>query len=130
MKSVRRPWGGFDEFVRNRPMTVKLLYIKKGHRLSYQYHRHRSEFWRVVSGRIVVTLDGTKLHLGKGDSAHVPRRARHRIEAKRDAVILEIATGKFDEEDIVRLEDDYGRLPPRTRSHPGLGPRPIGPVRA
>ena len=108
-KTVEKPWGRFEQFALNEETTVKLLYVKKGHRLSYQYHLLRSEFWKVVSGKIEVVLDGTRKALKAGDSISVPCRAKNRIEGVEDSVVLEIAYGRFDENDIVRVDDDYGR---------------------
>ncbi|MDE1855029.1 MAG: phosphomannose isomerase type II C-terminal cupin domain [Candidatus Micrarchaeota archaeon] len=104
-----RPWGGFEQFVNNEKCSVKLLYIKKGKRLSYQYHNHRSEVWHVVSGRVLMTINGKNLLLGKGGEAVIPVKAKHRGKGLADAVILEIDYGKFDEDDIVRLQDDFNR---------------------
>ena len=83
------------------------MYFKPGHRFSHQYHNNRSEFGGVVSGK--VTLNGKVRMLSVGDSISVPRRAKHRIEGIEKSVVLEIAYGKQDENDIVRLADDYGR---------------------
>lgn len=104
-----RPWGGFEQFATNERCTVKLLHIKKGKRLSYQYHGLRSEFWHVVSGKVLVTLNGRKSLLEKGDEFLVPAKAKHRISGITGAVVLEITRGKFYEGDIVRLQDDFGR---------------------
>ncbi len=106
---VYRPWGRFERFTLNERSTVKLLYINRGMRLSYQYHRKRSELWIVVSGKVRIYLDGARRVLGTGMRLEVPRGARHRIEALSSAVVLELAFGKFDEQDIVRLYDDFGR---------------------
>ncbi len=108
-KTVEKPWGKFEQFTLNEETTVKLLHVKEGHRLSYQYHLLRSEFWRIVSGKVEVVLDGTRKMLRTGDSIFVPLRAKHRIEGIEDSVVLEIAYGRFDENDIVRVDDDYGR---------------------
>lgn len=108
-KTVEKPWGKFEQFTHNEETTVKLLYVRKGHRLSYQYHLLRSEFWKVVSGKVQVVLNGRKKMLRTGDSVPVPLKAKHRIEGITDSVVLEIAYGKFDESDIVRCDDDYGR---------------------
>lgn len=106
----KRPWGKFEKFTQNEKTTVKLLYIKKGRRLSYQFHNHRSEFWKVVVGKIRVVLNKRKIILSEGRSIKIPIKALHRIEGLEDAVVLEIAYGKFDENDIVRVEDDYHRV--------------------
>jgi mannose-6-phosphate isomerase-like protein (cupin superfamily) len=125
MRSVKKPWGRFEEFAKNERVTVKLLYIEKGCRLSYQYHRQRREFWRVVKGRVVATVDGVNTVLREGESVEVPVRGKHRVAALVDSVLLEVARGRFDEGDIVRLEDDYGRGM-RTRSSNPSRPRGHG----
>jgi mannose-6-phosphate isomerase len=108
--SENRPWGRFEKFHENKPCTVKLIYINANSRLSLQYHNKRSEFWKVVKGTAIVELDGKIVILTEGEIIAIPRRAKHRVGAlDSDCVILEIAYGKFDENDIVRIEDDYQR---------------------
>lgn len=105
----KRPWGKFEQFTTNEKSTVKLLYVKKGKRLSYQYHKGRSEFWHVLSGRIIVTLNTKQIQLRRGGEISIPTKAKHRIKGLEDSVVLEISSGKFDENDVVRLEDDFKR---------------------
>jgi mannose-6-phosphate isomerase-like protein (cupin superfamily) len=106
----KRPWGRFEKLHENKPCTVKLIYINANSRLSLQYHMNRSEYWRVVRGTASVELDGKKFVLKEGDSIEIPRKAKHRLGSiDGGCVVLEIAYGKFDEADIVRLEDDYNR---------------------
>lgn len=104
-----RPWGRFERFTLNEASTVKLIYVNAGQRLSLQYHNKRSEFWKVVSGKVIVTLNSDLIVLSKGDSLSIPVTAHHRMEAIQDSVIMEISFGEFDENDIVRLQDDYNR---------------------
>ncbi len=104
-----RPWGKFEQFAANEKCTVKLLHVDADKRLSYQYHGKRSEFWKVVRGKVNIVLDGKKKTLSEGDSIEIPIGAKHRIEGVENSVILEIAFGEFDENDIVRLEDDFNR---------------------
>jgi mannose-6-phosphate isomerase len=106
---AKRPWGRWERFTANEKTTVKLMYIKKGGRLSYQYHLHRAEFWKVVSGKVKVTLNGRTKILEAGDTSGAPLKAKHRIEGLKDSIILEIAHGDYNENDIVRLQDDYNR---------------------
>jgi mannose-6-phosphate isomerase len=106
----KRPWGHFERFTLNEPCTVKLVYVDGDKRLSLQYHNNRSEFWRVIKGPVRVQIGEEKKLLQTGDSITIPRGARHRLEgAGTDGIILEISRGDFDEEDIVRIEDDYKR---------------------
>jgi mannose-6-phosphate isomerase len=108
--SENRPWGRFEKFHENKPCTVKLIYINANSRLSLQYHNKRSEFWKVVKGTAIVELDDKVVILTEDETITIPRRAKHRVGAlDSDCVILEIAYGKFDENDIVRIEDDYQR---------------------
>ena len=110
--SERRPWGKFVKFHENKPCTVKLIYVNPNSRLSLQYHANRAEFWQVVKGTAIVDLAGETFILNEGDSLEIPRKAKHRLGSlDQSCVVMEIAYGKFDERDIVRLEDDYRRAP-------------------
>ncbi len=105
-----RPWGRFRQFTENEETTVKTIFIKKGESLSLQYHNHRSEFWCILSGTPDVTIGDTVTHAKAGDEFEVSVKTNHRIGAVNDDVeFLEISSGNFDENDIVRLEDNYGR---------------------
>lgn len=106
-----RPWGNFRQFTKNEPTTVKIITVKKGERLSLQSHTDRSEFWRVLSGSGIVEVD-TMVHQAKiGDEFFIDTGMKHRLGAaeSEDLEILEIAFGNFDESDITRYEDKYGR---------------------
>ena len=106
----QRPWGKFEKFHENKSCTVKLIYINPFSRLSLQYHKKRSEFWMIVNGIARVQVDNRTYILKEGHTIEIPKNTRHRVEAKQTrCVILEISYGTFDEEDIVRLEDDYKR---------------------
>ena len=107
--SESTPWGKFEKFHENKPSTVKLIYVNPKSRLSLQYHFNRSEFWRVLKGTAAVELDGENFILKEGDSLDIPRKATHRLGSHTGCVVMEIAYGHFDEQDIVRLEDDYSR---------------------
>lgn len=115
--SEERPWGRFEKFHENKPCTIKLIYINANSRLSLQYHKKRSEFWKVIKGTAMVELDGKTIILREGETLTIPRQAKHRVGAlESECMILEIAYGRFDENDIVRLEDDYQRVVmPKTR---------------
>ena len=109
--TTKKPWGSFTRFTDNEPSTVKILHIQKGEEFSLQYHTHREEFWKVLEGSPDIVV-GEETHIAKKDDEFViAPKVKHRISAPRDDVsVLEIATGQFDEEDIVRLEDKYGRV--------------------
>jgi mannose-6-phosphate isomerase len=112
-----RPWGRFEKFHENKSCTVKLIYVNANSRLSLQYHKKRSEFWKVIKGTAAVEIDKKTIVLKEGETITIPRQAKHRVLAlESDCIILEIAYGRFDENDIVRLEDDYQRVTmPKTR---------------
>lgn len=105
-----RPWGDFRQFTKNASSTVKLITVKPNESLSLQSHASRSEFWHVVSGSGIVEIDGVKSEAKKGDEFEVSVGMKHRLSAREEGIeILEIAQGEFDENDIVRFEDKYGR---------------------
>ena len=105
-----RPWGSFERFTKETPSTVKLITIKKGESLSLQYHKNRQEFWHVVKGTPTVTIGDKEVSGKVGDEFFVEKEIKHCIAAPIDEVVfLEIAFGSFDENDIVRLRDQYGR---------------------
>ena len=108
--SEKRPWGSFEKFNENERCTVKLLYIKPGYRLSLQYHNKRREFWKIVKGSATVEVQNERSSLNEGDTTIIPSGAKHRIQASNSGcIVLEISYGSFDENDIVRIEDDYDR---------------------
>ena len=111
-ESERRPWGAFVVLDDGPAAKVKRITVLPGQRLSYQLHHQRAEIWTVVSGIATVTLDGTDHHVGAGEVITIPTGTAHRVRNDGDAplVFVEVQTGEyFGEDDIVRLEDDYGR---------------------
>jgi mannose-6-phosphate isomerase len=112
-----RPWGRYQVLVDAADHKVKQILVRPGMRLSYQLHARRSEHWFIVRGTGVVTLDGVPVDVGVGSAVDIPRGASHRIEntGPDDLVFVEVQHGEyFGEDDIVRLEDDFGRLSPET----------------
>ena len=109
-----RPWGNFTVLDDNAPdHKVKRLVVHPGKRLSYQRHAKRAEHWFIVSGNARVTLDGAVIDLQPGEAIDIPQGSAHRIanEGRTDLVFVEVQHGTyFGEDDIVRLEDDFGRL--------------------
>ncbi len=109
-----RPWGNYtvlDDDASDH--KVKRLVVHPGKRLSYQRHSKRAEHWFIVSGTAQVTLDGTVIEVAPGESIDIPLEGAHRIanDGDADVVLIEVQHGTyFGEDDIVRLEDDYGRL--------------------
>ena len=107
-----RPWGGYLVLADEDDHKVKRLTVTPGQRLSYQTHARRSEHWFVVAGTGVVTLDGEPVPVAPGTAVDVPLGTAHRIEntGADDLVFIEVQHGDyFGEDDIVRLDDDYGR---------------------
>ena len=109
----QRPWGNFtvldDDLFDHK---VKRIIVDPGKRLSYQTHAKRAEHWFVVSGRATVVLDGLEYELSEGDSIDIEVGQAHRCENRgtTPVVFVEVQTGTyFGEDDIVRLEDDFGR---------------------
>ncbi len=110
IKNEERPWGSFRQFTENQTTTVKLMSVHPEKQLSLQFHHNREEFWRVLDGNPTIIIGETETIAAPGDEFFVPKQAHHRIKANDQPVrILEIAFGDFDEQDIVRLEDSYGR---------------------
>jgi len=109
-KSVKKPWGGFEQFTLNEISTVKILTIKPGQRFSLQKHKSRREFWKFLDNPAKVTIGKKVMKKVKGDEVLISRGENHRIEAYSKPVnVLEISFGNFSEKDVVRIEDDYGR---------------------
>ncbi len=105
-----RPWGWFERFTLNEPTTVKFLRVEAGQQLSLQKHRKREEYWRVIEGSGVAHIDGVDSEVVIGDSIEAPLGSTHRLLGGPSGItVLEIAFGEFDENDIERLDDVYGR---------------------
>jgi len=112
-KHEKRPWGSFERFTKNEPSTVKIISVKPGKRLSLQKHTHRNEFWYIISGNGTITIGEKELQAKPNNSFKVPAYTLHRISAGHEGIsLLEIAFGSFDENDIERIEDDFGRTTP------------------
>lgn len=108
-----RPWGHYTVLEDAADHKVKTITVSPAKRLSYQRHQHRAEHWFIVKGVGLVTLEGEQIAVAAGSTIEVPMRAAHRIEntGESDLVFIEVQHGRsFDESDIVRLEDDFGRL--------------------
>jgi mannose-6-phosphate isomerase len=116
----QRPWGLFERYSLNEPSTVKLIMVEPSKRLSLQYHNNRDEFWKVIKGPVEVRTEDKTRMLETGESILIPRKTVHRLGALDEpAIVLEIAYGQFDEQDIVRIEDDYERMPKNTATSAG-----------
>jgi len=112
LKHVDKPWGSFDRYTLNEPSTVKILTIKPGATTSLQSHKRRREFWVALDKGIQIQIGDKEIPFRKGSSIIVEKGKRHRIrcDSKSDARILEISFGHFSENDIVRYDDEYGRV--------------------
>ncbi|HEY4494297.1 MAG TPA: phosphomannose isomerase type II C-terminal cupin domain [Candidatus Paceibacterota bacterium] len=105
-----RPWGNFRQFSHNKLSTIKIILVKNGGAFSLQYHNNRTEFWRILSGSPEITIGESVIHAQQGDEFEIPPKTKHCVRSTlANTEILEISVGEFDEEDIVRLADDYGR---------------------
>ncbi|GII89923.1 phosphomannose isomerase type II C-terminal cupin domain [Sinosporangium siamense] len=106
-----RPWGGFERYTYNEASTVKIIHVEPGQQLSLQRHVHRDELWVALDPGAVFEVDGEKFEPAVGDRVLIRAGQTHRLSSSGPATrILEIAFGHFDEDDIERLEDAYGRV--------------------
>lgn len=115
---IEKPWGYELIWARTDRYVGKILHLRTGEALSLQYHRVKDETIRVLSGRLrFETQDeagtGRVRVLEAGEGAHIPPGQRHRMEALEECEILEVSTPELD--DVVRLEDRYGRVEPTGR---------------
>jgi mannose-6-phosphate isomerase-like protein (cupin superfamily) len=105
-----RPWGNFERFTLNEKSTIKIITVNAGEAFSLQTHEHRDEFWYILTGSGLVTAGDVHKEAHAGDSFFVKAGMQHRVACTDERIIfLEIALGEFDENDIKRLEDKYGR---------------------
>lgn len=121
-RTVYRPWGNFTSLETGEGYQVKRLTVKPGQRLSLQSHRHRSEYWVVVRGKALITVGEAELLRQKGESAFIPPGAKHRLENPGEELleVIEVQNGSYlGEDDIVRYEDDFGRVEQTGRLTPG-----------
>lgn len=108
----RRPWGSFTVLGEGKDYKVKRIEVLPGKRLSYQKHSRRAEHWVVVQGTAKVTLDDREIIVPPGETVDVPVGAAHRVEnpGKELLIFIEVQRGAYlGEDDIVRLQDDFGR---------------------
>ncbi len=109
---VYRPWGHYQNLEDGDGFLVKRIVVNPGAKLSLQYHNHRAEHWIVVAGSARVTSDDNTFELGPNQSTYIPLGAAHRLENPGDERLhlIEVQSGDYiGEDDIVRLEDTYGR---------------------
>lgn len=108
--TIERPWGQFRQLTHNSLSTVKVHHIKPNQKNSWQSHTKRSEFWHIISGSGIIRVEDKEYNVASGDEYGAEVGAKHRwIAGPEGLVLIEVTTGDFDEEDIIRYEDDYGR---------------------
>ena len=108
-----KPWGYYLNIFDASYTKVKEILIKPGEAPSYQYHHKRSERWVIVKGTAEIKLDDVVKTYGEGDVFHIPVKSKHQAKniGDDDLVFIEVQLGEyFGEDDIVRLEDKYGRV--------------------
>ena len=110
--TVEKPWGKFEQYTHNLPSTVKVITVRPGGALSLQYHNKRDELWVVLDPGARIEVGDRVLRPQPEETVFIPRQTPHRLLAigEEPVRMLEISFGEFDENDIVRLEDIYGRL--------------------
>jgi len=111
-KTAYRPWGGYSSVLSGERFQVKRLFVKPGKKLSLQKHHHRAEHWIVVRGTAEVTVDGTITVLSENQSIYLPLGCTHRLAnpGKIELELIEVQTGSYlGEDDIIRIEDEFGR---------------------
>ncbi len=107
-----RPWGYYLVLYEEEGCKVKRFLVHPGRRLSLQRHRHRAEHWHLVRGEALVTRDGETIRMEAGQSLDIPLGAVHRVEnvGREDVIVIEVQSGSYvGEDDIERIEDDFGR---------------------
>ncbi len=114
MVTEDRPWGRYTVLEETASYKVKKIEVLPDRRLSHQRHEKRSEHWVIVEGEALITLEGKEIRLSPGQSVDIPRKAAHRIRNPGQSLLIFIEIQKgdyFGEDDILRLEDDFGRAP-------------------
>ena len=112
LEKSERPWGRYEVLQEGATYKVKSIHVNPGKRLSYQRHQKRSEHWYVTEGSGEVTLDGKVQVVSRGSIIEIPQGMLHRISntGDRELIFIEVQTGSyFGEDDIERVEDDFGR---------------------
>lgn len=111
-----RPWGKFENLDTGNLWNLKTITVAPKKRLSLQNHRNRAEFWITVEGKLIAELRKTLkskpriIKLKQGETFSVPKGYIHRLSSEKGGKIVEVSFGHFDEKDIIRYEDDYGRV--------------------
>jgi quercetin dioxygenase-like cupin family protein len=111
-RRTEKPWGYELLYAETARYVGKIIFVKKGHRLSLQYHRLKDESMYILSGKARIDSGADEANLGsnvleEGGVIHLAPETRHRVEALEDTTLLEVSTPEL--QDVVRLQDDYGR---------------------
>jgi len=113
VRATIRPWGWFRQYAFNRETTTSIMAVRPGQRLSLQSHTGRAELWIALDSGGVVQIDDDVYEAKAGDEFWIPANARHRLtgptSGDREVRVLEVAFGNWQQEDITRYDDDYGR---------------------
>jgi mannose-6-phosphate isomerase len=106
-----RPWGRFVQYTHNEQTTVKLITVEPHQQLSLQRHANRDELWVVVDEGLMVRVGDDVTRAREGDEFFIPRGTLHRVWSQEHrGRFVEVCFGDFDEDDIERVEDAYGRM--------------------
>ena len=109
-RHVERPWGMFDQYAFNQEVTVSLMTVKPGQRLSQQAHTGRAELWIALDEGAEVQIGDEMIYPKVGEELWIPANTPHRLGARERAVrVLEVAFGNWQQADILRFADDYQR---------------------
>jgi len=112
-KKIHRPWGYYKSLSQTDDYQIKEIVVYPGKRLSLQSHEQRSEVWTVIKGEAVVQVLEEELIKKEQESVYIPKQTKHRLwnKSNTNLVIVEVQMGSyFGEDDIVRYEDDFGRI--------------------
>ena len=108
-----RPWGQFHVIAKGQGYQVKEIIVNQNSKQSLQKHRYRSECWQIINGRCQIQLGKEVMQLSKGENIFIPQGIFHRVEniGDKELIFVEIQIGdRIEEGDIIRVEDDYGRV--------------------
>ena len=110
VEHVDRPWGFFEQFANNEHVTVSLMSVKPGQRLSLQSHMGRAELWIVLDDGAAVQVGEDIYYPEAGKKIWIPANEKHRLSSTGPTVrVLEVAYGNWQQADIIRYDDDYAR---------------------
>ena len=107
---VTRPWGSFAQYANNEEVTISLMTVEAGQRLSLQSHSARAELWIALDDGAIIQVDDQVIEAKAGDEIWIPAGSKHRLGGGEETVrVLEVAFGNWQQEDIRRYADDYDR---------------------